>query len=106
MAKHLEISHYSADVVLVPPREKPAQAVRVTVFGPYFPQRAIEPELFVGEARAYDVRISPDQHSLRGLFAQPPPEGGLVRVIYGDSQEGTVREPFSREKIRPLPTHC
>jgi hypothetical protein len=105
--RELALSHYMADRVLMPSAGgKTVEAVRITIFGPNFPQRAVEPEILVGEALAQGVSITRDQRSIRGYFHELPPEGGLVRVRYGDSQEGVLREPFARRHIRPLPKEC
>jgi hypothetical protein len=105
----LPLSHYEAHKVLAPVREGETaltQAVRVVVFAPNFPQRAIEPELLVGQQFADRVSISHDQRSLRGLFFKMPAEGEVIRVRYGDSQEGELRERFTRESVRALPKTC
>ncbi|PYS88894.1 MAG: hypothetical protein DMF64_19100 [Acidobacteria bacterium] len=109
MAIHeLALSHYEAEKVLMPSErgEKIVEAVRVTVFGSNFPQRAVEPELYVGKARARRVSISRDERSLRGYFFNVPADGGAVRVSYPESQEGVLREPFARARIRPLAKEC
>jgi hypothetical protein len=105
----LPLSHYEADMVLLPAREgeaKIVEAVRVVVFGPNFPQRAVEPELLVGEEIAQRTSIARDQRSIRGYLFQMPPDGAAIRVRYADSQEGVLHERFSRERVRPLPKNC
>ncbi len=105
----LPLSHYEAEMVRMPleGREgKVVEALRVVVFGPHFPQRAIDPELLIGEVVANRISISSDQCSIRGYFAEPPEEGQIIRVRYGDSQEGELRERFSRKAIRPIPKDC
>jgi hypothetical protein len=105
----LPLSHYEAHKVLAPKREGHAaliEAVRVVVFADNFPQRAIAPELLVGEASAERVSISRDQRSIRGLFFKAPKRGGAIRVRYGDSQEGVLDEPYGRQRVRPLPRGC
>ncbi|HVM48817.1 MAG TPA: hypothetical protein VMU04_12370 [Candidatus Acidoferrum sp.] len=105
----LVLTHYEAEMVLVPegPNDaKLVQALRVIVFGPHFPQRAIEPELLVGDLKAHGVSITREQSAIRGYFAHPPPDGGRVRVRYGDSLEGEVSEMFSQARIRRLPRGC
>ena len=105
----LPLSHYEADMVLMPVRHgetKMVAAMRIVVFGPNFPQRAIEPELLVGEAIARHTSIAGDQRSIRGYFFDVPADGDAIRVRYGDSQEGELRERFSRHTIRPIPKDC
>jgi hypothetical protein len=110
MARHvLPLSHYEAHMVLLPARHgdaRMAEAVRIVVFGPNFPQRAIEPELLVGTAAAQRTSIARDQRSIQGFFFHIPPDGQTVRVRYGDTLEGELREPFSPANIRPLPKDC
>jgi hypothetical protein len=105
----LPLSHYEASMVRLPARKGEGElleAVRLVVFGPNFPQRAIEPELLVGEEVAQQTSIARDQRSIQGFFVKPPPDGQVIRVRYGDSQEGELCERFSRAKIRPLPKNC
>jgi hypothetical protein len=105
----LPLKGYEAHKVLAPRREGEkalAEALRITVFADNLPQRAIAPELLIGEASAERVSISRDQRSIRGLFFKPPKSGGLVRVRYGDSQEGVIEEPFARRNVRRLPRGC
>jgi len=103
----LTLTGYEAERVLLPdPHGNTAEAVRVTVFGPNFPQRAVAPEVLVGEASAERVSVAPDQRSIRGYFREAPRDGAAIRVRYGDSQEGTLRERFSSRDVRPLPQGC
>jgi len=100
----LTLIRYEADMVLLPDDSgEISAAVRVTVFGPQFPQRAVEPEILVGDDKALRVSVSPDQRSIRGFFRKPPAEGAEIRVRYGDSQEGVLEGAFSRRNVRPLP---
>lgn len=104
---HLTLTRYEADMVLLPDDAgKVSEAVRVTVFGPQFPQRAVEPEILVGDAKAVRVSVAPDQRSIRGYFRQPPADGQPILVRYGDSQEGVLDGRFSRRDVRPLPRDC
>lgn len=105
--RELAMTHYESQRVLMPSVEgKTIEAVRIVVFGPNFPQRAVEPEILVGNAKAGNVSISLDQKSIRGVFHELPPDGAEIRVRYGDSQEGVLREPFSHRKVNPLPKEC
>jgi len=104
----LPLDHYLAEMVLMPAADaaKHVEALRITVFAPQFPQRAIAPELLVGEVPADHLRISADQRRLEGYFSRLPPEKSLVRVRYGDSLEGEIASPFARENVRRLPRDC
>ena len=93
-------------MVLMPVKDEIREVLRVTILGPNFPQRAIQPEIVANEQLAEGVSVSRDQKSIRGYFMQIPEEGARIRVRYGDSQEGVLREPFLRKSIRPLPKEC
>lgn len=105
----LPVTHHEAQRVLMPApggRAGTIEAVRVTVFGSHFPQRAIAPELLVGGQRAEHVSIARDQRSLTGYFAALPREGAPVLVRYGDSLEGVLEQRFSHERVLPLRKSC
>jgi hypothetical protein len=105
----LPLEAYEAHTVIMPVHEgkpKVVEAVCVTVFAANFPQRAIAPELLVGEEPAQRVAIARDQRSLRAFFLKMPPEQGVIRVRYGDSLEGVLAERFSSRRVRPLPKRC
>jgi hypothetical protein len=102
----LPLSHYEAAMVRMPLEGaggKIIEALRIEVFGPYFPQRAVEPELLIGQMIARRISIALDQRSIRGYFHEVPEEGMSIRVRYGDSQEGELRDRFSRKTVRPIP---
>jgi len=109
MARHaLPLTHFEAEMVLVAQAgsgERRA-ALRIRVFGPAFPQRALEPELWVGSTKAQKVSIARDQRSLRGYFPYVPPDGAEVRVRYGNSLEGVLEQPFTRQRVQALFTVC
>lgn len=107
--RQLRLEGYVGEMVLMPSPEgakATIEALRITVFGPNFPQRAVEPELLVGRVAAQRITISPDQRSIRGYFPLMPPSGARIRVRYGESQEGVVSETFQRKRVRPLPKGC
>ena len=107
--RRLVLSHYVAKTVLLPAHDPKLPAVAgicVMVTGEHFPQRAVEPEILVDEIAADFTRISVDQHTISGFFRKPLPEGGVVRVRYGDSQEGEVEQHFSSKSVQPLPREC
>jgi hypothetical protein len=108
MTKHvLELSSVEAERVLYPGQDDSiVEAIRVTVHGPSFPQRALQPELIVGKTTAADVSIAPDGRTIRGYLKTMPPSGSTVTVRYGNSLEGTLRRAFSRRAVRPLPKGC
>lgn len=100
------MSHYEAAMVRLPLEGaggKIIEALRIVVFGPYFPQRVAEPEILIGQMIARRISISLDQRSIRGYFHELPEDGRRIRVRYGDHQEGELQQRFSREMIRPIP---
>ncbi len=107
--KVLPLTHYVAEMVLMPSPHGGStvvEALRLVVSGPNFPQRAIEPELLLGEVKAQRVSIATDQRSIRGYFFTVPMDGEAIRVRYGESLEGELRDRFTKKKIRPLATDC
>jgi hypothetical protein len=105
--KPLHLTDHIAERVLMPGTgDEIVEAVRVTVYGERFPQRALIPELIVGGVSAERVAIAPDERSIRGLLRLLPPDGSAIVVRYGASQEGTLSEPFRHRGIRPLPEGC
>jgi hypothetical protein len=98
----LAVTRWEAQAVLLPE----GRGIRITVFGDWFPMRAIEPEILVGELAAQRVEVARDQRSIRGYLRDTPKEGSGIVVRYGDSQEGILEERFSAGKIRPLPQGC
>jgi hypothetical protein len=108
MTRHaLQLTKAEAERVLYPGDDgETVEAVRVTVHGPGFPQRALVAELLVGEERAERVSIAPDGRTIRGYFKSMPADGAAVIVRYGHSLEGTLRKPFRHDSIRPLPKRC
>ena len=105
--QNLVLNYYDAQTVLVPAKPgKPAPRLRITIYGENFPQRALEPEILVGGQLAQMVKISRDQRSIRGYLRKLPPDGSLILVRYGQSQEGVLEERFSSRRVRPLPKRC
>jgi len=62
--------------------------------------------MLVGGIASDFTRISVDQRSSAGFFRRSLPEGGVVRVRYGDSQEGELDQRFSAKLVHPLPHEC
>ena len=104
--RELILTHYQADMVLAPVKGQIRAAVRITVFGPSLPQRAVAPEILVGDEPAENIYVARDQRSIRGILPQMPAEGATILVRYGDSQEGVLRGAFRRDQVRPLPQEC
>jgi hypothetical protein len=103
----LELTGFDAEHVLFPDENGDAvEAIRITVYGPTFPQRALLPELWVGKERAERVTIAPDGRSLRGYLRTRPPEHSSIVVHYGASQRGTLDRALRHRLIRPLPKDC
>lgn len=109
MTRHeLPLSNHVAERVLMPGAKQGevVEAVRITVYGERFPQRALQPELIVGDAQAERVAIAPDERSIRGYLRTLPPDGSTIVVRYGASQQGTLEQAFDRREIHPLPKDC
>ncbi len=107
MQHELELTGVDVDTVLLPDQDgNPSEGVRITVHGPQFPQRALVPELWIGERRAEQVSISRDGRSLSGYLRELPPDRATVSVRYGASLAGSLELGFRRDKIRPLPGEC
>jgi hypothetical protein len=107
--RRLPLSHWDSHAVLLPSDElskPPIEGICITVFGDYFPIRAVEPEILVGDLLAERVQIALDQRSISGFFWRRPPEGQFIRVRYGDSQEGELEQRFSFQSVRPLQQDC
>src|SRR5260221_444637 len=104
--RELTLTRYAADMVLAPIKGQVREAVRIVVFGPNFPERAVAPDILVGEQPAEHVSVARDQRRIRALLVEMPADGAVIRVRYGDSQEGVLREPFRRDQVRPMPKEC
>jgi hypothetical protein len=98
----LAVTRWEAQAVLLPE----GNGIRITVFGDWFPIRAVEPEILVGEMPAQRVEVARDLRSIRGYLRDTPKDGAPIVVRYGDSQEGILAERFATAKIRPLPREC
>ena len=98
----LGVERWEAQTVLLPEGE----GVRITVFGDWFPIRAVEPEILVGDLITERTEVARDLRSIRGYLRSKPKEGGRIVVRYGDSQEGVLDKPFSARLVRPLPEEC
>ena len=98
----LAVRRWEAQAVLLPE----GSGIRITVFGDWFPIRAIEPEILVGEMAAERTEVARDLRSVRGYLRKTPNDGAQVIVRYGDSQEGILEERFVASRIHPLPRDC
>ena len=76
--------------------------LRVTVVGPYFPQRDTAPfvRIVSGRQRVHSLmaEITPDQTEFRGYFPTDTPVAGFVEFGYGSQVMGRV--PVRR--LRPV----
>jgi hypothetical protein len=98
----LAVSRWEAETVLLPE----GKGIRITVFGEWFPIRAVEPEILVGKVVAERMEVARDLRSVRGYLRKMPEDGDRIVVRYGDSQEGVVKQPFDSKRVRPLPDEC
>jgi hypothetical protein len=107
--RKLNLRRYEAQVVLLPGTQRPEETrrcIRITVFGDVFPIRAVEPEILVGGRSAEGVEVSQDQRSIRGYLPDQPRRGAVIRVRYGDSQEGRLVTRFEPGRVKALPKEC
>jgi hypothetical protein len=104
--RELVLTRYEASVTLVQRANRREEGVCIIVFGDNFPQRAVEPEIVIGDQRGEMISISRDQRSIRAYFRHAPPDGAEIVVRYAESQRGVLREKFSRTRIRPLSKDC
>jgi hypothetical protein len=98
----LAVGGWEAETVLLPE----GQGIRITVFGEWFPIRAVEPEILVGDLVAERTEVMRDLRRVRGYLRKMPKDGARIVVRYGDSQEGVVKEPFNSRRVRPIPNEC
>lgn len=82
--------------------EKPHLLIRISIAGPYFPQRSAEPYMRVGEVRSNFVEISPDGLRADGYFDRPLPKRGEVVFGYGHDVDLIVPTHFRAEAIQRL----
>ena len=99
----LALTRYDAQEVLLP---GDVPGLRFTIFGAWFPIRAVEPEILIGESKAEMVQVARSQRSIHGYFRKSPRDGARILVRYGDSQEGVLEQRFDPKTVRPLPTDC
>ena len=106
-AQNLVLHDYELQTVLLPGKDdRPVKGIRITVTGAEFPMRALQPEILVGEESAEMVEITPDLRSVRGYLRKVPKDGAVIRVRYGQSQEGELRERVNLQRLRPLADDC
>jgi hypothetical protein len=98
----LTVTRWDAETVLLPE----GRGIRITVFGEWFPIRAVEPEILVGDLVAERTQVMRDLRRIRGYLRKMPKDGARIVVRYGDSQEGVVKQPFDSKRVRPMPDEC
>lgn len=98
----LAVTRWDAETVLLPE----GRGIRITVFGKWFPIRAVEPEILVGDLVAERTEVMQDLRRIRGYLRKMPKDGARIVVRYGDSQEGVVKQPFDSKRVRPMPDEC
>lgn len=98
----LGVTHWEGQAVMLPD----GPGFRITIFGDWFPIRAVEPEILIGEMAATRVEVARNLRSIHGYLRKLPKDGARIVVRYEDSQEGVLGEPFDGRKVRPLPKEC
>lgn len=64
--------------------ERPHLLERLELTGTYFPQRAEEPFVTVGDRRSRFVEITDDGRTAYAYFDRPVPERGRIQFGYGE----------------------
>jgi hypothetical protein len=64
--------------------EKPHLFLRLTLRGTYFPNRALEPWVKVGDVVSRFARIADGGAQVNAYFDRPPPEHATVELGYGN----------------------
>jgi hypothetical protein len=101
VVRKLNIESYELREVLYPGADGDARGVAVVVRGGPFPERALAPEIFVGNQGATLVQVLEGGATIRGIVERPPEPGDELTVRYGRSQEGRIR--VEAAEVRPLP---
>lgn len=91
----------AAEVVL-DLHDKPHLLTRVTIVGPYFPERSEEPYVRVGEVRSKFVRISEMGLRVDAYFDARLPDAGEVVFGYGRDVDLIVPQPWRTEAVMRL----
>lgn len=94
--------HWEARQVLRDLHQEPHLLIRVKLTGTFFPQRAEEPFVRVGEVRSRFVEIAEDGQSISAYFDEPVPPRGFVEFGYGDEVLLRVPRRFSLDAVRML----
>jgi hypothetical protein len=98
----LAVGGWEAETVVLPE----GHGIRITVFGEWFPIRAVEPEILVGNLVAERTEVMRDLRRVRGYLRKMPKDGARIVVRYGDSQEGVVKQRFDSKRVRPMSDQC
>ncbi|HEU4880746.1 MAG TPA: hypothetical protein VFT45_00835 [Longimicrobium sp.] len=73
--------------------------LRMTIHGPGFPVRAVDPVVAVDGRRVFDFEIAEDQESIVAWLDVVPPEGASIEVRYGQGPRALSPEPFTISKL-------
>jgi hypothetical protein len=75
---------------------------RITLTGPIFPQRALEPIVTVGEVMATFVKVSEDGLTANAYFDHPLPTTGVIEFGFEDGVLYRFPRQFNNRKITVL----
>lgn len=81
---------------------EPLLLLRVSIEGPHFPARALEPIVDIGGTRSRFVRISDDGLRADAFFERMPTSGSSIQFGHGPDIELVVPEPFSTARVERL----
>lgn len=73
--------------------------LRMTLHGPRFPVRAVDPVVTVGGRRVADWEFSEDATSIVAFLDEVPEEGAEIAVRYEGGPRALAPEPFTLAKL-------
>jgi hypothetical protein len=97
-----DLVRYEAREVVVDLHDKPHLLTRLSLMGPYFPQRSEEAYVAVGKMRSKFVLISEDGQRADAYFERALPPTGTITFGYGKSVDLVVPRPFQATRVMKL----
>lgn len=97
-----ERMNWTAREVLRDIDSTPHLLVRITLVGPTFPQRALEPIVNVGDVQARTVEVSEDGLTANAYFDRPLPPRGVIEFGFEDGVLYRFPRDFNRGALVQL----
>lgn len=97
-----DLVRHEAREVVVDLHDRPHLLTRLSLTGPYFPQRSEEAYVTVGKLRSKFVLISDDGQRADAYFERTLPPTGRIVFGYGKSVDLVVPRPFQAERVMKL----